>query len=387
MSPLRELFLLDPTVIFLNHGSFGATPRPVFEAYQAWQRQLERQPVNFIQEELGDYLAAARAAVGAYVGAAAEDVVFVRNATTGVNIVAHSLPLAPGDEILASDHEYGACVNAWHYVCRQTGAVYRPQTLTLPADSADSLLEQFWQGVTPHTKVIFLSHITSPTALRLPVEAICARARDAGILTLIDGAHTIGQIDLNLTTLGADFYASNLHKWALAPKGSAFLYTRPSRQALIEPLIVGWGWGPHASLDFGSPYLNYLQWLGTEDPAAYLAAPAALDFLAAHNWPQVRADCHELVTTWLRGMADLTGLPLIYGDDNLYGQMAAAPLPPIADLPAFKAALYRRFRIEMPCTTWQDFQFARISVQGYNDSADVEASLQALATLLAEHAA
>lgn len=384
MSMLKELFLLDPTVIFLNHGSFGATPRPVFEAYQAWQRQLERQPVNFIQEELAGYLATARAAVGTYVGAAADDVVFVRNATAGVNIVAHSLPLAEGDEILASDHEYGACVNAWHYVCQKTGAVYRSQTLALPADSAESLLEQFWQGVTPRTKLIFLSHITSPTALRLPVEAICARARDAGILTLIDGAHTIGQMDLNLTALGADFYTGNLHKWALAPKGAAFLYTHPQRQALIEPLIVGWGWGPYATLDFGSPYLNYLQWLGTEDPAAYLAIPAALDFLAAHNWPQVRDDCHQLVTTWLRSMSELTGLPPVYNHDSLYGQMATAPLPPIADLPAFKATLYGRFRVEMPCTTWQNFQFVRISVQGYNDSADIEAALQALATLLTE---
>jgi isopenicillin-N epimerase len=257
--------------------------------------------------------------------------------------------------------------------------------LSLPADSAESLLEQFWQGVTPRTKLIFLSHITSPTALRLPIEAICARARAAGILTLIDGAHTVGQIDLDLTSLGVDFYTGNLHKWALAPKGAAFLYTHPQRQTLIEPLVVGWGWGPYATLDFGSPYLNYLQWLGTEDPAAYLAVPAALDFLATHHWPQVRAACHALTTTWLRSMADLTGIATVYGQDDLYVQMGAAPLPPIADLPAFKAELYRRFRVEMPCTTWQNIQLARISVQGYNDAADVEAALHALATLLAEH--
>ena len=384
MASLKELFLLDPEVIFLNHGSFGATPRPVFEAYQAWQRRLERQPVQFIGSDLTEHLATARAQVGAFVGVAADDLVFVPNATTGVNIVARSLTWQPGDEILATDHEYGACVNTWHFIGQKTGAVYRPQALTLPVDSAESLLEQFWQGVTPRTKLIFLSHITSPTALRLPVEAICARARAADILTLIDGAHAPGQLPLNLTQLGADFYTGNLHKWAMAPKGSAFLYTHPARQGLIEPLVVSWGWGPNAILNFGSPYLNALQWLGTQDPSAYLAAPAALAFMAEQQWEQVQARCHALVTEWLRRMGELTGLPALYPDDSFYGQMAAAALPPVADLPAFKQALLTRFRVEIPCLTWQNFQLIRLSAQGYNDSADIEAALHAVSTLLAE---
>ncbi len=213
---LQNLFLLDPGVIFLNHGSFGATPRPVFEAYQAWQRRLEAQPVEFLGRELGEHLQAARQALAKYLGAPAEDLVFVPNATTGVNIVARSLPLRFGDEILASDHEYGACEKAWQFVCGKTGAVYRRQEISLPVRSPVEVVEILWQAVTKRTRVIFLSHMTSPTALRLPVEAICQRARAAGIWTVIDGAHAPGQIELDLPEVGADFYTGNCHKWLMS---------------------------------------------------------------------------------------------------------------------------------------------------------------------------
>ncbi|NUM46771.1 MAG: aminotransferase class V-fold PLP-dependent enzyme [Anaerolineales bacterium] len=211
--PLRTLFLLDPEVIFLNHGSFGATPRPVFEDYQHWQRALERQPVQFIVSELNTHLTAARQAMGAYIHADPDDLVFVPNATFGVNVVARSLTLAEGDEILASNHEYGACENVWDFLCRKTGAVYKRQPIPLPIPSPDEWVHQFWQGVTARTKVIFLSHLTSPTAATFPIQAICARARAEGILTVIDGAHAPGQIPLEMEALGADFYTGNCHKW------------------------------------------------------------------------------------------------------------------------------------------------------------------------------
>ncbi|MCB8923129.1 MAG: aminotransferase class V-fold PLP-dependent enzyme [Ardenticatenaceae bacterium] len=213
MKDLKPLFLLDPDVHFLNHGSFGAAPRPVMAAYQAWQMRLERQPVHFLVNELPGLLHAAREALGHYLHAPADDLVYVPNATYGVNVVARSLALQPGDEILTSDHEYGACDNAWALVCRKTGAVYRRQPIPLPAAPPQEMAAQFWQGVTPRTKVIFLSHITSPTALTLPVAEICARARQAGILTLVDGAHAPGQLALDLPALGADFYTGNCHKW------------------------------------------------------------------------------------------------------------------------------------------------------------------------------
>ncbi len=263
---LKALFLLDPEVVFLNHGSFGATPRPVFEAYQDWQRRLERQPVLFLGRELDEHLRAARRELGTYLGADPNDLTFVPNATFGVNMVARSLVLRPGDEVLASDHEYGACNHVWEYLCGKTGARYVRQPIPFPAGSAGEIAEQFWRGVTEHTRVIFLSHITSPTALRLPVEMICQRAQAAGILTLIDGAHAPGQIPLDLEALAADFYVGNLHKWALCPKGAAFLYARRHRQDLVEPLVISWGWGADEPSGPDSPFVNRVQWWGNSRP-------------------------------------------------------------------------------------------------------------------------
>ncbi len=385
---MKDLFLLDPEVVFLNHGSFGATPRPVFEVYQDWQRRLEQQPVHFIITELPGLLKHARQILGEVLHAPAGDLVFIPNATFGVNVVARSLALGPGDEILASDHEYGACENAWELICRKTGATYVRQPVPLPVESGEQIVEQFWQGVSPRTRLIFLSHITSSTALRLPVEAICQRARAAGILTLLDGAHAPGQIPLDMQAIGADFYAGNLHKWAMAPKGSAFLYTRPERQGLIEPLIVSWGWGANAIYNSGSAYIDALEWWGTRDCSAYLAVPAALQFQADHDWASVRQKCHELVRQALHRICDLTGLAPLYPDDaGLYHQLAIAPLPPVADLPGFKERLYQQYRIEIPCFEWAGRQLIRVSVQGYNTQADIDALLAALPALLARAAA
>lgn len=379
---LRDCFLLDPRVIFLNHGSFGATPRPVFEAYQEWQRRLERQPVQFLGTDIGAYLAEARAALGRYLNVAGDDLVYVPNATFGVNVVARSLPLGPGDEVLTTDHEYGACENAWEFMSRQRGFRYARQPIPLPLSSEAEIIEQFWAGVTPRTKVIFISHITSPTAVRFPVEAICARAREAGILTVIDGAHAPGQIPLDLEAIGADFYAGNCHKWLCSPKGSGFLYTRPEAQPLIQPLIVGWGWGEGRTFSFGTDYLDYLQYPGTNDYAAYLATPTAIEFQTQHHWDKVRASCHTLAAEAIDRINNLTGLEPIYPGHERFHQMAIAALPPIADLPAFKRQLYDEFRVEIPCIQWNGRSFIRISIQGYNNKDDVDALLAALEALL-----
>jgi isopenicillin-N epimerase len=319
---LRSLFLLDPEVVYLNHGGFGACPRPVFETYQHWQLELERQPTLFFMHKVRDALKQARDRLGAYLNTSSDNLIFVTNATTGVNYVAQSLDFRPGDEILTSDHEYGAMDRLWEFVCRKTGARYIRRAIPLPITSAEEIVEALWCAVTPRTRVIFLSHITSATAIILPVPQICARARAAGILTVIDGAHAPGQIPLNLDRLDADFYAGNCHKWMCAPKGAGFLYARPECQPMIRPLVVSWEW------DDTSDYVRANQWQGTRDVASFLAVPAAIDFMAAHDWDSVRARCHDLASEFRARLADWYGVsPLTPDSSAWFAQMFTLLLP------------------------------------------------------------
>jgi isopenicillin-N epimerase len=382
MPSLKEHFLLDPGVIFLNHGSFGASPKPVFEAYQGWQLRLERQPVLFLGRELDGLLRESRAELGAYLHADADDLVYIPNATHGVNILARSLQFRPGDEVLTTDHEYGACDYAWDFNCSKSEARYIHQSLPFPVRSPEEIVERFWSGVTPRTKVIYLSHITSPTALRLPVEPICRRARDAGILTIVDAAHSPGQIPVDLQGLGADMVFGNCHKWMLNVKGCGFLHVRRELQHLIEPLIVSWGYNPTLETTTGSRFIDLLQWTGTRDPAAALTIPAAIRFMQEHDWDTVRRECHQLLREALERISDLTGMvPPCPLDSDFYAQMGVAPLP-LCDLKVLKARLYDDYRIEVPVIQWQDKQFIRISVQGYNTRADLDALVEALKILL-----
>ena len=383
MNALRAEFLLEPDVHFLNHGSYGATPRPVFDVYQQWQRRLEAQPVRFFSHELTDALAEARHALGDFLHAGGDDLVFIPNATFGANLVARSLDLQPGDEVLTSDHEYGACSNAWRYALERQDARYVQQPIDLPVATPGDVAEQIWSGVTPRTRVIYLSHITSPTALTLPVEIICRRAREAGILTVIDGAHAPGQLDLDLAKVGADFYFGNCHKWLMSPKGAAFLHVRSECQHLVEPLIVGWGYGKEQNLDFGSDFLNATQFLGTNDFSRYLAVPAALDFFRTHDWPTQQVRCHALARGYLAAMADLTGLPPVYPlDSGFYAQMGAAMLPAGTDAASLKHTLIHDYNIEIPVAKWRGHHLLRVSVQGYNDEEDISALLAAMRAYL-----
>ncbi len=377
---LRDLFLLDPGVAFLNHGSFGACPRPVFEAYQVWQRELERQPVAFMKRRLPGLMREARQALAAFVGAAPEDLVYVPNATTGVNIVARSLPLSPGDEVLATDHEYGAVDRAWRFVCARRGARYVRQPVLLPVQAPEQMVEAVWSGVTARTRVLCISHITSPTAVVFPVAALVRRARDAGILTLVDGAHAPGQVDLDLPALGADFYVGNCHKWLMAPKGAGFLYARREAQALLQPLVVSWGWdSPHPG---PSRFVDEQEYQGTRDISAYLAVSAAIRFYREREWAGVRRSCHRMLSQARLAITDLTGLaPLTPDGPGWYVQMVALPLPP-CDGPALQLALYDQHRVEVPVIRWNGGDLLRISVQGYNTEHDLVRLLDALAALL-----
>jgi isopenicillin-N epimerase len=386
MKHLRELFLLEPDVHFLNHGSYGATPRPVFEAYQEWQLRLERQPVRFMRRELDGHLADARTALARFVKADPGDLVLIPNATFGVNVVARSLALTgvlgPGDEVLSSDQEYGACEKTWRFYAEHHGFGYRQIALPLPGLAPDELVELIWRELRPETRVIYLSHLTSATAQTLPIQALCRRAREAGILTVIDGAHAPGQLPLDLEALGADFYSGNCHKWLLAPKGAGFLHARPELQERIEPLVVSWGWRSEPGSSRGSSFLDNFAWLGTRDYSAYLTVPDALAFRAEHDWPAVQRDCHQLLSEALRGAAEITGLEGVYADDDAYRQLAVIPLPAGVDGEALQQRLYQEHRVEIPPTGLGERSFLRISVQGYNDRSDIEALLDALRALL-----
>ena len=356
----------------LNHGSFGACPRPVFERYQAWQRELELRPVEFLGRRSRDLLAAARGRLADYLRVGQDDVVYVANVTTALNIVARSLPLEPGDEVLTTNHEYGALDRTWTFVSehRQTRVVV--QKLPVPMSDPEEVVDAVWAGVTPRTRVLFMSHITSPTAVTLPIEPLIARARAAGIWTVIDGAHAPGQVELDLGALGVDFYGGNCHKWLSAPKGAGFLYVRPALQQLIEPVVVSWGWRPK---DPGpSVFVDQIERQATHDPAAYLSAK--------HDWPRVRQECHELVRLARQQMADLTGIePLVADDPRWFSQMGTLPLPP-CDSADLKRRLYDEYQIEIPATQWGETPCLRVSVQGYNTRADIERLIAAVAKLL-----
>ena len=380
---LKDFFLLDPLIVFLNHGSFGACPRPVFENYQDWQRRLEMQPVQFLGVELDKYLQQARQELGLYVNASANDLVYIPNATHGINIIARSLPLNPGDEILTTNQEYGACNFTWEFICSKTGAEYKRQPITLPVISAEQIADQLWQGVTPKTKVIFISHIASPTSLTLPVHKICQRAHEAGILTIIDGAHAPGQIPLDLASIQADFYVGNCHKWMLSPKGAGFIYAGSETQKLIEPLIISWGYQSKFTTPHESTFVDYLQWSGTRDPAASLSVPAAISFMKEHHWEDIRASCQHILRYAMGIIGEITGLPPLFSiNSDFYHQMGTVPIPRVNNLNELKSRLLSDYKIEIPCIEWENHNYLRLSVQGYNTMSDIDQLVSALKALL-----
>jgi len=375
LTALKDQFLLDPSVTFLNHGSFGACPKPVFETYQKIQRELEWQPVDFLGRRADGMLADARAALGKFLNADPKDLIFCMNATLGLNTMLKSLKLEADDEILTTNHEYGALNNTWAFICQKTGAKYINHPMPLPMTNHADFVEQFWKAVNPRTKVIFISHITSPTALIFPVKEICRRAREAGILTIIDGAHVPGQIPLDLSDIDADFYSGNLHKWLCAPKGSAFFHARKSIQKDVDPLVISHGWT-------SSSFIEQNQWQGTRDISAFLSVPAAIKFFEDNDWTTVRAACHQLATEARKQVAAMTGVaPVTPDGTEWYSQMALLALPPETDMNDLKK-LYEEFKIEIPLIDWNGTKGVRVSFQGYNTSDDLEHLLSGLQAVL-----
>jgi isopenicillin-N epimerase len=345
--------------------------------------EMERNPVEFLGRRSADLLFQARTALGQALGGRADELVFVPNSTTGVNIVAQSFALQPGDEVLTTNLEYGACDAAWQRVCAQSGAQYRRVEVPLPFDR-EAVAKLLMSAVSSRTKLIYFSHITSTTALILPAAEICAAAREGGIATFIDGAHAPGQIPLDLDAIGADFYVGNCHKWLCAPKGSAFLHARTQHHSMLDATVISWGYaqgtGGHSGFDAylgTSLFERRMQWQGTRDISAWLTVPAALNFQAKHDWLQVQVRCHELAKLALDVLTKRFGTHPIARDDD-WAQMVAIPVAP-QDPDLLRKRLYEESHIEVPVTSHGKEVFVRVSVQGYNSLEDIERLLAAVA--------
>jgi isopenicillin-N epimerase len=382
MENLKSLFLLDPDIIYLNHGSFGATPKEVFSVYQEWQRELEKQPVEFLSRRYRKLMADAREKLGTYLGTNQDNLVFTTNVTESINIVARSLPLGPGDEVLGTNHEYGAIERIWHFMAKERGFRYVSQNIPFSYTTNDEFIEHFWRGVSKNTKAISISHITSPTSLTFPIREIINKVRENGIISIIDGAHAPGQVKVDLEELGPDFYGGNLHKWMCAPKGAGFLFANPAIQERAKPLIVSWGY--EAEIPGKSKFIDEHEWTGTRDISSFLAVPAAIEFFERHQWEDVQRKCQALVKQAREEIAVLFGdTPKGKSGDHL--QMASIKLPASINNEKLQVNLYEQYRIEIPVFTWSDCNIIRVSIQGYNTQEEVDKLISALGYLVSRN--
>jgi len=375
---MKELYHLDPSITFLNHGSFGACPKPVFEVYQNWQRKLEQQPVEFMAIKVYDFLEEARHALGDYVGCHGDDLIFVTNPTTAVNTVIRSLDLGLDDEVLMTDMEYGSLVRTWEHYAQDKGFSIVQQFTPVPLTTHEDYIEHFWEAVTERTKIIYLSEITSSTGLILPVAAICKKAKEAGIMTIVDGAHVPAHIPLNIAEMDPDVYVGACHKWLSAPKGSSFLYVKKSLQETIEPLIISWGSEVDPS---PSPFIYESQYQGTWDPSAFLTVPAAIQFQQEHDWNSERERSRALNReTRDRIYEIIDTVPICPNTEEWLGQMASI-ITNIENGLDFKRRLMDEYKIEIPVFPWGDKILFRTSFNAYNDENDADRLIEVLGKL------
>ncbi len=370
MNNLSSYFQISKDITFLNFGSFGACPKPVFERYQQYQLELEQEPVQFITVNGPEYLAASREALAKYLNCHHDDLVYVTNPSYAVNIIAKSFNLQPGDEILTTDLEYGACDKTWSYYCNKSGAVYKKQPISLPIESKETLIEQFFKGLTAKTKLIFISHITSSTGLRLPVEEIIAYAKEKGIMTFVDGAHGPAQVEVDLQKLNVDIYTGACHKWMMTPKGSSFLYVKKEHQHLFDPLIISWGY--NALFPSNSQFLDYHQMQGTRDFSAFLTIPSAIKFMKEHDWKNVAAYYRKMVQENATAFCNLLQTkPLAPVTDDFTAQLFSAEIK-TTEPEQLQKHLYNDYKIQIPVMRHGDKVYLRYSLNACNAQKDLD---------------
>lgn len=380
MSNLKSQFLLRDDVTFLNFGSFGACPKPVFERYQQYQLELEQEPVQFITRTGYHYLKNSREALAAYINCPADDVVYVTNPSYAVNIIAKSFNLQKDDEILTTNLEYGACDRTWNYYCKKVGAKYIRQPITLPIQSKEDLINEFFKGLTSRTKLVFISHLTSSSGLRMPVEEICAIAKQKGILTFVDGAHAPGQLPLNLQTLQADIYTGACHKWMMTPKGSSFLYVKNEHQHLFDPLVVSWGYQSTAPSQ--SQFLDYHQMQGTRDFSAFLCIPNAIEFMQQNNWSAVSKTCKEMVQQNApRFCKLLNATPIAPVTNDFIGQLYSIPIKTIKPIELHNY-LFEKYKIQIPVMPHGNNVYLRYSINAFNEQKDLDVLYSAVGDII-----
>jgi isopenicillin-N epimerase len=388
---MKEHWLLDPKITYLNHGSFGATPIAVLAKQDEFRTQLEREPVRFMVRELEPLLDDAREQLGAFVGADPAGIAFLPNATAGVNAVVRSRDLDQNDEILLSTHEYNATRNIAEFAVQQCGARVVIAEVPFPIASPDEVVDRVLERVTPRTRLLIVDHVTSQTGLVMPVERLVAEMNARGIDTLVDAAHAPGMLPLDVRAIGAAYYTANLHKWVCAPKGAAFLYVRENRRASVRPTAISHG--ANSPRTDRSRYHLEFDWTGTYDPTPMLCVPEALRVVGSMvegGWPEVMRRNHALA---LRGRDILCSRLGIAppAPDAMLGSMAALPLPDGTSLATsaldpdpLQDALLFRFNIEVPLMPWPrpPKRLLRISAQLYNEEADYERLADALTALL-----
>tara|TARA_B100001093_G_scaffold519883_1_gene611113 strand:+ start:21109 stop:22266 length:1158 start_codon:yes stop_codon:yes gene_type:complete len=366
---IKSLFHLDHSVTYLNHGSFGACPKELLNTQFNFKKELEKEPVKHLVFDIIKNLEQSRKALSLYVNCDKDDLVYFPNPSTALNTVLRSLKLEKGDEILATNHEYGAMDKAWKYLSKKIGVNYINQKISVPLTTKEFFINEFLKGITKKTRIIFLSHITSPTGLIFPVKEICEIAKKKNIITIIDGAHAPGHINLDLQDLDADFYCGACHKWMCSPKGVAFLYAKKQQQAVIEPLVISWGYD--SDNPSSSQFLDYLQWQGTNDISAYLTIPETINFLKRYSWNEKAKKCRELNFWAIKKIQhELNLKPL--ANSSFIGQMSSYLFDFKGDLLSNQIEFYTKYKIQIPFFRWNDNTLFRISVQVYNNKEEIK---------------